>query len=59
MAEKVCAGARKASGSSYRRSTSKGLMFFDGHIRLAVLIHLGIAEGFDLPCGSRVLNVRC
>jgi hypothetical protein len=29
--------------------TKKGLMIFDGHIRLAVLMHLAIAEGFDLP----------
>lgn len=29
--------------------TNKGLMLFDGHIRLAVLLDLKIAEGFDLP----------
>jgi hypothetical protein len=29
--------------------TNNGIMILDGHIRLAVLIHLELAEGFDLP----------
>jgi len=29
--------------------TNEGIMILDGHIRLAVLMHLEIAEGIDLP----------